>query len=334
MHHVRFGSTGLRVSRLCLGTMTFGVQCNEEESTEILDRAFDLGITFLDTADAYPLGGDAAVLGMTEEILGRWLRGRRHAGVVATKANAPRSRRPWDRGNSRKHLVEACEASRRRLGTDWIDLDQLHGPDPSTPMEETLRALDDLVTAGKVRYVGVSNWPAWMLARSLGVSELHDWSSFVSVQPRYNLLYRQIEHELLPLCESEGLAVIPYNPLAGGLLSGKHSHADGPGENTRFAITGAGERYQERYWQLAEFAAIDALRPVAEEAGMSLVTLAVAWMLAQPAVTAPIIGVSRPEHLDDNVAALDARLGEGMLAHLDELTHDFRLTEPVVWGKT
>jgi aryl-alcohol dehydrogenase-like predicted oxidoreductase len=173
-----------------------------------------------------------------------------------------------------------------------------------------------------------------MLARSLGVSERDGRHRFASVQPRYNLLYRQIEHELLPLCAAEGIAVIPYNPLAGGILSGKHVHDAGPASDTRFAITGAGERYQERYWQLAEFAAVDALRPVAAEAGMSLVTLAVAWMLAQPAVTSPIIGVSRPEHLDDNVAALEVVLDADLLARLDELTHDFRLTEPVVWGRT
>lgn len=334
MQHVPFGRTGLSVSRLCLGTMTFGFQCDEDQSRAILDRSAEGGITFLDTADVYPLGAPAELSGRTEEIVGSWLQGRRDDFIVATKANGPTSRRPWDRGNSRKHLVEACEASLRRLGTDWIDVYQLHGTDPRTPFDETLRALDDLVTAGKVRYIGVSNWPAWQLARSLGVSELHGWTRFASVQPRYNLLYRQIEHELLPLCEAEGIAVIPYNPLAGGLLTGKHQRDAGPAEGTRFTLGGAGARYQERYWRDAEFDAVDALRPLAAEAGLSLTTLAVAWMLHQPTMTSPIVGASRPEQLDDVFAAVTVKLDVDLLARLDEVTSHFRLTEPVVWGKT
>ena len=330
MEHVRFGTTGLRISRLCLGTMTMGVQFDESRSAAILDRAAELGITFIDSANVYPAGNEARA-GLGEEILGRWLKGRRDDFSLATKACAPMGERAWDRGNSRKHLVEACEASLRRLGTDWIDLYQLHGPDLLTPLEETLRCLDDLVTAGKVRYVGVSNWPAWMLARSLGVSEREGWHRFVSVQPRYNLLYRGIEQELLPLCRAEGIAVIPYNPLAGGLLSGKHTYEDGPAAGTRFQLSGAGEKYRRRYWQPAQFAAVDAIVSVAAEAAMAPATLAVAWMLAQPSVTAPIVGASRPEHLDDSAAALDVTLDDDLLARLNAITDEFRLVEPVSW---
>ena len=199
MEHTRQGNSGLKVSRLCLGTMTFGLQCDEPTSRAILDRAAAGGITFLDTADVYPLGGDLGTVGRTEEILGRWLEGRREQFVLATKCNMPVGPNPWDQGNSRRHILDAVEASLRRLRTDWIDLYQLHAYDRDTPVDETLDALDHLVSSGKVRYVGCSNWLAYQLARALGRSEARGWARFVSVQPRYNLLFREFERELFPL---------------------------------------------------------------------------------------------------------------------------------------
>ena len=326
MRHVRLGRTGLPVSRLCLGTMTFGLQCDEPASVAILDRALAGGITFLDTSDVYPLGGGPETVGRTEEIVGRWLAGRRHDVVVATKCFGAMSQRPWDRGLSRKHIMDAIEGSLRRLRTDYVDLYQLHHPDPETPMDETLRALDDVVRAGKARYVGCSNYAAYQVARALGRSEVLGVCRFDAVQPRYNLLFRQIERELLPLCAEEGIGVIPYNPIAGGLLSGKHRREDGPTAGTRFTLGSAAGRYQDRYWHEREFATVEALRPLAREAGMSLTSLAVAWVLANPAITSPIIGASRPEQLDDAIAALDKPLDGALKAKLDDMTREYR------WG--
>jgi len=325
MRHVRLGRTGLRVSQLCLGTMTFGVQCDETASRAILDRAAAAGITFLDTADVYPLGGTAETVGRTEDILGRWLRGRRHDVIVATKGFGATGPNPWDQGLSRKHLLDAIDASLARLGTDYVDLYQIHHPDPHTPMDETLGALDTIVKSGKARYVGCSNLPAWQTARALGRSEVLGVARFESVQPRYNLLFRQIERELLPLCEAEGLAVIPYNPLAGGFLSGKHKREAGPTAGTRFTLGTAAKRYQERYWREREFETVEELRTIAAEAGMSLAQLAIAWVLANPLITSPIVGASRPEQLDDVVAAAGKTLDGGLKARLDELTAEYRL---------
>jgi aryl-alcohol dehydrogenase (NADP+) len=306
--------------------MTFGLQCDEPTSLAILDRAAAGGITFLDTSDVYPLGGSLQTVGRTEEILGRWLADRRHDFVIATKCFGATSARPWDRGNSRKHILDAIDGSLRRLRTDYVDLYQLHHPDPDTPIEESLRALDDVVRAGKARYIGCSNFHAYQVARARGRSEARGLAAFDSVQPRYNLLFRQIERELLPLCQEEGIGVIPYNPLAGGFLSGKHHAESGPTAGTRFTLGSAARRYQERYWHEREFATVDALRPLAAEAGMSLVQLAVAWVLAHPAVTAPIIGASRPEQLDEVLPVVDKGIGADLKARLDELTLEYR------WG--
>src|ERR1700737_4131433 len=201
--------------------MTFGFQCDEDTSSAILDEAFSAGITFIDTADVYPLGGGGRTAGVTEEIVGRWMKGHRDEVVLATKCFYPMSRRPWDQGNSRHHITNAIEASLQRLQTDRIDLYHLHQWDPPTPINESLGALDDLVHAGKIVYAGCSNFLAYQVARSLGRSETLGVARFDSVQPRYNLLFRQIERELLPLCSEEGVGVIPYNPMAGGLLTGK-----------------------------------------------------------------------------------------------------------------
>jgi 1-deoxyxylulose-5-phosphate synthase len=329
MLHVRLGRTGLPVSRLCLGTMTFGLQCDEPASVAILNRAAEGGITFLDTADAYPLGGTAETVGLTEEILGRWLRGRRQDFVVATKCFGATGPRPWDRGLSRKHILDALDASLKRLQTDYVDLYQAHHPDPDTPIDETLRAFDDVVRAGKARYVGCSNYAAWQTAQALGRSDVLGLARFETVQPRYNLLFRQMERELFPLCADEGLAVIPYNPIAGGLLSGKHRRDAGPTAGTRFTLGTAARRYQERYWHEREFDTIEALRGLAAEAGMSLVQLAVAWVLANPVVTAPIVGASRPEQLDDLLAAAGKTLDPALRARLDELTVEYRLGDDI-----
>jgi aryl-alcohol dehydrogenase (NADP+) len=324
MRHTRLGRTGLSVSRLCLGTMTFGFQCDEPTSLAILDRAAAGGITFLDTADVYPLGGGLPTVGRTEEILGRWLPGRRHEFIVATKCFGAMSARPWDRGGSRKHILDAIEASLRRLRTDYVDLYQLHHADPETPIDETLRALDDVVRAGKARYVGCSNFHAYQVARALGRSEVLGLARFDCVQPRYNLLFRQVERELLPLCREDGLGVIPYNPLAGGFLSGKHRRESGPTAGTRFTLGAAAGRYQDRYWHEREFATVEALRPLAAEAGMPLARMAVAWVLANPAITAPIVGASRPEQLDDVLPAAEKDLDAGLKARLDDATREYR----------
>ena len=305
--------------------MTFGLQCDEPTSVAILDRAAEGGIDFIDTSDAYPLGGDLSTRGVTEEILGRWLRGKRDRFILATKCFAPTGPSPFDAGNSRKHIFAAADASLRRLQTGYIDLYQLHDYDPATPIDETLGALDDLVHQGKVRYTGCSNFLTYQLVRAIGRSETLRLARFDSVQPRYNLLSRQIEQEMLPFCAEEGVGVIAYNPIAGGLLSGKHSRADPPPDGTRFTLGTAGPMYQERYWRDREFGTVDVLRGLADQAGVSLVTLSVAWVLANPAITAPIIGASRPEQLDASLAAVEFTIDDELGKQLDERTHSYRL---------
>ena len=326
MQHVRLGRSGLQVSRLCLGTMTFGLQIDEPTSRSILDRAAAGGITFIDTADGYPLGGDLATVGRTEEIVGRWLSGRRDDYVVATKCFVPMGERPWQAGNSRRHILDAVDASLRRLDTDFIDLYQLHFDDPGVPIDETLTALDDIVRAGKVRYIGCSNFLAYRVALALGRSDALGLARFVSVQPRYNLLFREFERELLPLCLEAGLGVIPYNPIAGGLLSGKHDPSVAPAEGTRFTLGNAGRLYRDRYWRDREFESVADLATLAQEAGMALPTLAVAWTLLHPAITSPIIGASRPEQLEATLAAVDVVIDADLAQRLDELTRPYR------WG--
>lgn len=323
MNYVNFGSTGLRVSQFCLGTMTFGLQCDVPTSHDILNHAVDKGVTFLDLADVYPVGGTLATVGRTEEIVGDWMRGRRDEFIIATKCNGPMGAQPWRQGNSRKHILDACDASLRRLNTDYIDLYQLHGTDAHTPLDETLDALNTLLVSGKVRYIGVSNWLAWHLALALGRADALKVARIVSIQPRYNLLFREFERELFPLCASENIAVIPYNPIAGGMLSGKHVSGE-PAEGTRFTLGNAAWRYQERYWHDRVFDTVEAIRGVAADAGLPMATLAVAWVMANPVITAPILGASRPEQLDATIAAADVTLDADLLARLDELTVAYR----------
>jgi aryl-alcohol dehydrogenase-like predicted oxidoreductase len=307
--------------------MTFGLQSDEQTSVAILDRAAEGGIHFLDLADVYPLGGDLSTVGRTEEIVGRWLAGKRSRFIVATKAVGKVGPSEWDEGASRKHLLDAIDASLRRLNTDYVDLYQLHMDDRDTPLDETLEALDVIVRHGKARYIGVSNFLAYRLARALGRADVLRTARFVSVQPRYNLLFRQIERELLPLATEEGLAVIPYNPLAGGLLTGKHKHGAAPSEGRFTATVGkAGEMYQERYWHEREFQTIEKLREIVAPTGRSLASTSLAWVLENPAVTSAIIGASRPEQLDDTLAAVDQPLDPDIEAKLDDATVEYR------WG--
>lgn len=327
MQYTQFGRTGLTVSRLCLGTMTFGLQTEETASHAILDRATGAGVNFIDVADVYPLGGTETLAGRTEEIVGRWLKGRRHNFVLATKACGKMGPNPWDQGASRRHLLDAIDASLRRLGTDYVDLYQLHSDDATTPLDETLEALDIIVKSGKARYIGVSNFLAYRLARALGRADALRVSRFISVQPRYNLLFRQIERELLPLAGEEGLAVMPYNPLAGGLLTGKYQHDKTP-DGGRFTVTvgKAGEMYAQRYWHEREFKTIATLKGIADEAGQSLTRLSLAWVLANPHVSSAIIGASRVEQLDETLGTIDYVLDAELKARLDDASHEYR------WG--
>ena len=317
MNFRRLGRTGLKVSEICLGTMTFGHQCDEKTSFAILDRAAEQGVTFIDTANVYPVPPAPETAGRTEEIVGAWLEGKRDRFVLATKCRMRVGNGPNDQGLSRLHILKAVEDSLRRLRTDFIDLYQTHSVDPETPQEETLRALDDLVRQGKVRYIGCSNYPAWQLALVLGISEKQGWARFDCVQPRYNLLHRDIETELLPLCRDQGVGVIVYNPLAGGFLSGKYRNIEAPVPGTRFTLGKTGELYRERYWHQAQLEAVDQLRTLFEPRGRSLVTVAIAWVLTQPGITSAIVGASRPEQLDQSLAAVNFPLEAGEMEACD-----------------
>ncbi|AJY73926.1 aldo/keto reductase [Paenibacillus beijingensis] len=314
------GKTGLKVSSLCLGTMTFGVQADHETSFAIMDKALDAGVTFIDTADGYPLGAVWSQTGKTEEIIGQWLQGKRSQVVLATKCHLQVGPGANDRGLSRKHIMDAVEGSLRRLKTDYIDLYQAHMFDPQTPVEETMRAFDDLVTQGKVRYIGVSNWRAWQIAKANGIADRRDLEPIVSVQPRYNLLFRMIEEELVPMADQEGIGIISYNPLAGGLLTGRYQWGDEAQSGTRFGLERAGSFYQERYWHEAQFNAVQAYGSWCKERELNMTTTAVRWVTQQPGITSAIIGASRPEQLDDSLhAAHAAPLAEDELAWLNGL---------------
>jgi aryl-alcohol dehydrogenase (NADP+) len=323
MYHVPFGRTGLKVSRLCLGTMTFGYQCDDETSFAIMNAADAAGIDFFDTADVYPVGGPPDLFGRTEEIVGRWMKGCRDDYILATKCFFPTGRKPWDQGNSRKNIMRAIDASLRRLQTDYVDLYQVHFWDDHTPIDETMLALHDLVSSGKVRYVGCSNYLSYQLARSIGRSEVLGISRFESVQPRYNALFRENERELFPLCRDENVAVIPYNPLAGGFLTGKHKPGT-PTEGTRFTLGYSAERYQERYWHERMFETVEIMKGLAAESGVTPATLAVQWVLANPIITSPIIGASKPEQLADAVAAVKAPIDPELKTRIDTLTYEYR----------
>lgn len=322
---VRLGNTGLHVSRLCLGTMTFGSSADESESAAILDAATDAGVNFIDTANRYPSDAPDERKGVTEEIIGRWLKGRRHRFIVATKAGGPMGPLPWDAGTSRKHLLSAIDASLTRLGTDYVDLFQLHRDDPSTPLDETLEAIDTIVRSGRARYVGVSNWGAWRIARALGRCEALRLVKPVTVQPRYNLLFRQFERDLFPMCEAENLATLCYNPLAGGLLTGKYLDGVPPEASTRFGAGSTAAAYRQRYWHQQQLEAVGRIMKVAKGAGLPPERLAVAWLLAQRGVNCAVLGASRAPQLSQVLLAGETKLDEGVLGELDTITHEFRL---------
>jgi aryl-alcohol dehydrogenase (NADP+) len=322
MDYVNLGRTGLKVSRLCLGCMTYGTPkwrpwvLDEAGSRPFFERALNAGINFFDTADMYSIGESERVTGKAlKDLAGpAW----RDGVVIATKLYHPMTDRPNDRGLSRKHVMAAVDDSLRRLGTDYIDLYQIHRFDPHTPIEETLEALHDVVKAGKVRYLGASSMYAWQFMKMLSVSERNGWARFVSMQPQYNLVYREEEREMLPLCLSEGVGVIPWSPLARGFLASDRKRPAG-GENARGETTRSQtDPFADHlYYRDADFAVKDALNQVAEAHGLPPMQIALAWVLSKPAVTAPIIGASKPQHIDDAVAALKVKLGEGDLKTLE-----------------
>jgi aryl-alcohol dehydrogenase-like predicted oxidoreductase len=302
MEYRRLGSTGTRVSELCLGTMTFGNEADEATSRALIDRFVDAGGNFVDTADVYNDGA-------SEEITGRALASRRDEMVLATKVRFPTGPGPNDRGASRRHIRMGVEASLRRLGTEWIDLYQIHCWDASTPIEETVSTLDDLVHEGKIRYAGASNYTAWQLAKSLGLAALRGWEPFASLQPEYSLITRDIERELLPLCREEGLAVLPWSPLAGGVLTGKYREGEDFPKGTRGGDTEEPITFTYRLHERA-WGTVDAVRKVAEEADKTLSQVALNWVLHRPGVTAPIIGARDMTQLEENLGAVGWQLEE------------------------
>jgi aryl-alcohol dehydrogenase (NADP+) len=315
MQHLNLGRSGLKVSRLCLGTMTYGTPAwrpwvlSEEDSRPFIRRALELGITFFDTADMYSQG-------VSEEVVGRALRdfATRDQVVIATKAFFPTGDGPNDHGLSRKHLFDAIDGSLRRLGVDYVDLYQIHRWDPHTPIEETLEALHDIVKAGKARYIGASSMYAWQFARALYLADRHGWTRFVSMQNHYNLIYREEEREMLPLCRFEGVGAIPWSPLARGFLAGNRRREDW-GDTARAKTDDYGQRL---YYSDADFAVAARVAEVAAARDVKPIQIALAWVLAQPGVTSPIVGVSRLEHLDDAVAALDILLSDEERRLLEE----------------
>ncbi|RNB85389.1 aldo/keto reductase [Brevibacillus nitrificans] len=301
--------------------MAFGRWIGEKESAEVLDAALDAGINLIDTADVYGRGmdlGNPLQTGESEEILGKLLQGKRNEIVLATKVNGRVGNGVNDAGLSRYHIIRAVENSLRRLRTDHIDLYQVHRFDPQTPLEETLRALDDLVHQGKVRYIGASNFAAWQLAKAHGVSERLGLHRLESIQPEYSIISRQIEQELLPFAESEAVGVIVYSPLGRGLLTGKYRQGEAPPQGSRGA---AGEQRlltlleQERHYQIVE-----ELKPLAEERGWTLPQLALAWVLNNPVVTSAILGASRASHVTEAIRALDKPLSPVEIQEIDRIT--------------
>lgn len=317
MRYRELGRTGLRVSEICLGTMTFGNQVDEAEAIKIIEGALAGGVNFLDTADVYAEG-------RSEEIVGKALRKQRHSVVLATKVANRTGPGPNDIGLSREHIMTAIEDSLRRLRTDHIDLYYVHWPDYDTPIEETLGALDDLVRQGKVRYIACSNFSAWQVCKALWVSDRLDLAGFDCIQPPYNLLTRDIEYELLPLCASEGIGVCVYNPLAAGLLSGKHDPNKAPSEGTRFALERMGALYYQRYWSATNFEAVGRLREVASEHGNTLPQFSIAWVLSNQTITSAICGASSLKQLEENLGATEIKLSAEELTACDGVWQKLR----------
>jgi aryl-alcohol dehydrogenase-like predicted oxidoreductase len=309
----KLGRTGLKVSNLCLGTMTFGNAqwgCDEATSHRIVDRFLDAGGNFIDTADVY-------VNGTSEEITGRAIREKRGRVVLATKVAGPMGPTLNDLGLSRRHVLDAVDASLRRLGVDWIDLYQVHAYDPTTPLDETLRALDDCVRTGKVRYVGCSNYSAWQLAKANGLARELGTARYDCLQPQYSLVCRYIEREHLPLCIEEGIGVIPWSPLGGGLLTGKLRRGEAPPEGSRAAVD---TMNQERFRSERNLRIAEATGEVAHRLGKSSSQVALGWAASQPGVTSPIFGARTLEQLEDNLGAADLELDDEARKRLDEVS--------------
>ncbi len=315
MEYTNLGRTGLKVSRLCLGTMTYGSPkwrdwvLSEEESRPFIKRALELGVNFFDTADVYSLGA-------SEQVLGRALRdfAQRDQVVIATKVNSPMGDGPNDRGLSRVHILHSIDASLKRLGTDYVDLYQIHRWDAETPIEETLEALHDVVKAGKARYIGGSSMYAWQFAKALYLGDRRGWTRFVTMQNHYNLVYREEEREMLPLCRAEGVGVIPWSPLARGFLSGTR-HPGGGGDTTR---SRSDPFAAQMYYKEPDFQVVARVQDVARQRGVSPTQVALAWLLQQPGVTAPIIGASKMAHLEEAVQSLSLTLSEDECRMVEE----------------
>ncbi len=315
MEYVRFGNTGMKVSRICLGTMTYGKPTerwqwalNEEQSRPFIQKALELGINFFDTADVYSLGA-------SEEVVGSALKdfARRDDVVIATKVFNPMSNMPNDGGLSRKHILSAIDASLRRLKTDYVDLYQIHRWDYHTPIEETMEALHDVVKSGKARYIGASSMYSWQFAKALYTSDLHGWTRFVSMQPHYNLIYREEEREMIPLCLDQKIAVIPWSPLARGMLTGKRT------KERNETLRARTDEFGKKLYSDSDFDIVNRLSDVSVKRGLPDAQIALAWMLSKPAITAPIIGASKPGHLEDAVAALSVKLTQDEITQLEEL---------------
>lgn len=310
MEHRILGRTGVRVSPLCLGTMNFGGPTPEPESIRIIHQALDAGINFVDTANMY-------VRGESERVVGKALMGgRREKVILATKVHFPQSDDPNDRGNSRRHIMQAVEDSLRRLQTEWIDLYQIHRPTFDVPQDETLRALDDLVRQGKVRYIGCSTFPAWMVMEALSISERYGLARYVTEQPPYNLLDRRIENELVPLALRHNLGLLPWSPLAMGILAGRYEKSDDAPEGSRVARIGAwaAERITRQGIEAAR-----RVTKIARDKGLTPSQLALLWVKDQPAVTSPIIGPRTEAHLEDALAVLEMSLDDEIAATMDEI---------------
>jgi aryl-alcohol dehydrogenase-like predicted oxidoreductase len=294
--------------------MMFGGRTSAADSYDIIDRSLDAGINFLDTANVYSVG-------RSEEATGEALKrnGKRNSVVLATKVHGKMGEGPNEQGNSRRHIIEQCEQSLRRLGTDYIDLYQIHRPVASIPIDETLRAMDDLVRSGKVRYIGTSTYGAWQLVESLWVSKELGLHRFVTEQPPYNLLDRRIERELIPMAQTYGFGLLPWSPLAGGLLTGKYHRGEPPPEDTRFGAM-ASNPVQQRRWSDRVFDVIDGLKPIAEDKGITLSQLSLAWCMQQPGITSPIIGPRTMEQLEDNLKAADVTITEEDRKRIDSVS--------------
>jgi len=315
MQYKKVGRTGMKVSRICLGTMVLGTQVSEKDSIELIKGALAAGINFLDTANAYP---NPSVAGLSEELIGKAIKGERHSVVVATKVQARMGPGPNDEGLSRLHIMNAVEDSLRRLQTDYIDLYYCHFPDYDTPIEETLRAMDDLVHQGKVRYIGCSNFTAWQLSKALGLSALHNLARFDCIEPPYNLLTRDIEYELLPLCANEGVGVCVYSPIASELLSGRHEFGKPPAEG-RFTLDRLGPLCLDIYWSEINFKAVEQCKKIARDHGRTLPQFALAWVMSNETITAAISGTTSLEQLKENVSATEITLSQEELQACDEV---------------